>query len=87
MKNLYEYEKERSYNWVKGSIRGYLSERKPGSTLERTIGTIKRSLNYTTATISKQQLHEILNDDEFTKYRDSNRYKDLTERCKEEDLL
>lgn len=81
------FNKEWVYNWVKGTIRGYLSGRKAGSKLEPTIGIIKRGLNYLNIKISKQQLHEILNDYEFNKYKSSQRYKELIERCEEEALL
>ena len=80
-------DKEWVYNWVKGTIRGYLSGRKPGSTLNKTMGMIKRGLNYGSATISKQQLHEILTDNEFDKYREQDRYLDLIEKCKQDQLF
>ena len=80
-------EKEWVYFWVKGTIRDYLSESKPGNTLERIMLMIRRELKYRTAKISKQQLQEILSDNEFDKYRESQRFNNLIDRCIAEDLL
>jgi hypothetical protein len=51
------------------------------------MGAIRRGLKFGTAKISKQQLQEILSDNEFDKYRESPRYNDLIDRCIEENLL
>lgn len=71
-------------NRVRGAIRCYLLKRREKCTLNWTIGIIRQSIEWG---VPKQQLHEILTDNEFDKYRNSDRYLDLIERCKEKDLL
>ena len=80
-------EKNYAINWIRGAIISYLAEKKPGNTLEKTIGVIRRGYNYGSFSISKQVLQEILNEKEFDNYKSSPRYKDLIERCKEETFI
>ena len=61
---------------IRDSIRHYLS-------LDSVIDSIKV---YSLWGISKQQLQEILNGEEFLRYKNNKRYKDLIIRCNKEDL-
>ncbi len=72
------------YNQAKEAIRCYLLERRKRCTLNWTIGMIKHTISWG---LPKQQLQEILNKNEFNRYKSSERYKALIERCKEENLL
>ena len=62
---------------IKSAIQNYLS-------LDWTIDSIKDLLIWG---ISKEQLQEILNKDEFKEYKSTDRYKELIKRCEEENLI
>ena len=80
---MINFDKEKStINTVRESIRSYLFKPRPLNILDWTIKEIKRNIMFR---LSKQKLQEILN--EFERYKYSQRYYDLIERCKEEDLL
>ena len=72
------------FNQAKGVIKGYLLKRKQRCNLNWTIGMVKHTISWG---LSKQQLQDILDEKEFSKYRDSERHKALIEKCKEESLL